>query len=153
MTTYEVTWLGTGHARLDSPDEVDAMLTPLHEAGQPVVVDVFRYHHGKPAGGVQVGLGHPDRSFVLYFGHPEGGYAVEPGVPPWDGDIEFSYGGQVTEYHPAETRITPALAFEVVRELVGTDARPTRVDWDEQGEPSPAESADVEWVSADDPWS
>ena len=153
MTTYEVTWLGTGHARLDSPDEVDALLAPLQEAGHPVVVDVFRYRDGKPAGGVQVGLGHPARSFALYFGHPEGGYAVEPGTAPWDSDIEFSYGGQATDYHPSETRITPARTFEVVRELVGTDERPTCVDWDEQAEPGAREPADVERVSADDPWS
>ena len=152
MTTYEATWLGTGYATLSEPEQVDAVLAPLQQAGQPVVVDVFRYRDGKPDGGVQVGIGHPGRSFVLYFGHPEGGYAVEPGVSLWDGDIEFSYGGQATEHHPAETRITPVRAFEVVRQLIATDERPTCVEWDEQTG-HPGEPVDVEWVSADDPWS
>ncbi|MEN3612417.1 Imm1 family immunity protein [Plantactinospora sp. ZYX-F-223] len=147
MTTYEVTWLGTGHALVETPDEVEALLISLHEAGQPVVVDVFRYRDESPAGGAQVGVGHPERSFVLYFGQPEGGYAVEPGIPAWDGDIEFSYGGQATDYHPAETKITPARAFKVVCELVGTDERPTSVNWDEQ-----ATEPDAESVTADDPW-
>ncbi|MDG4786666.1 Imm1 family immunity protein [Micromonospora sp. WMMD1102] len=61
---------------------------------------------------------------------------------------EFSYGGQATDYHPAETRITPARAFEVVREIVGTGERPTTVDWDEQG----AAPVDGGPVVADDPW-
>jgi hypothetical protein len=147
MTTYQVTWLGTGHALVETPDEVKALLSALHEAGQPVVVDVFQYHDGRPAGGAQVGVGHPERSFVLYFGPPEGGYAVEPGISAWDDDIEFSYGGQATDYHPAETRITPARAYEVVREVVATGERPTNVDWDEQGAAPDAYS-----VNADDPW-
>ncbi|GAB2918129.1 hypothetical protein GCM10027280_01450 [Micromonospora polyrhachis] len=152
MTTYEATWLGTGHATLSNPEQVDAVLAPLHQAGQPVVVDVFRYRDGRPDGGVQVGVGHPERSFVLYFGHPEGGYAVEPGVGPWDGDIEFSYGGQATEYHPTETRITPVRALEVVRQLIATDERPSSVEWDERtgcGD----EPVDVGRFPVDDPWS
>ncbi|MGW0434085.1 Imm1 family immunity protein [Micromonospora sp. NPDC003197] len=151
MTTYEATWLGTGHATLNSPEQVEQLLLPLHEMGQPIVVDVFRYRDGRPDGGAQVGVGHPNRSFVLYFGHPEGGYAVVPGVSPWDGDIEFSYGGQATDYHPAETRITPELAFEVVRQLVMTDERPTCVDWSDQigTEDGPAGH---DRMPADDPW-
>lgn len=152
MTRYEVTWLGTGHTVLAGPEQVDEILAPLHEQGRPVVVDVFRYRDGRPDGGVQVGLGHPHRSFVLYFGEPDGGYAVEPGVDPWDSDIEFSYGGQATEYHPTETRITPTCAFEVVRQLVATDQRPSCVEWD--GRTAIDDGlADGDIDPADDPWS
>ncbi|GAB3152844.1 hypothetical protein GCM10027290_44420 [Micromonospora sonneratiae] len=151
MTTYEATWLGTGHATLNRPEQVDQVLVPLHEMGQPIVVDVFRYRDGRPDGGVQVGVGHPDRSFVLYFGHPEGGYAVVPDVSLWKSDIEFSYGGQATDYHPAETRITPELAFEVVRQLVATDERPTFVDWGDQIE-ADDDPVGHDRLLASDPW-
>lgn len=90
---------------------------------------------------------------MLYFGEPESGYAVEPGVGHWSGDIEFSYGGQPTEYHPSETRITPEQAFEVVRQLVATDARPTSVDWSEQAGASIDDPMTESRNSADDLWS
>lgn len=148
MTTYEVTWLGTGHAVVTDPSQIDAVLGPLHEAGQPCVVDVFRYRDGRPDGGVQVGVGHADRSFVLYFGEPDGGYAVEPGIEPWGCDIEFSYGGQPTGYDPSETRITPGRAIALVRQFVATDSRPAGVDWDEGVDPN-ATPTDVQWESLD----
>ena len=37
MTTYEATWLGTGHAALDNPDDVEPVRAPIHAAGHPVV--------------------------------------------------------------------------------------------------------------------
>lgn len=148
MTTYEVTWLGTGHAVVTDPSQIDAVLGPLHEAGHPCVVDVFRYHDGRPDGGVQVGVGHAYRSFVLYFGEPDGGYAVEPGIEPWSCEIEFSYGGQPTGYGPAETRITPERAIALVREVIATDGRPTGVAWD-TGTDSNAAPADIQWESVD----
>jgi len=147
MSRYEATWPGGGHAVITDADGVDAVLGPLHAAGQPVVVDVFRYHEGRPAGGVQVGVGHPQRSFMLYFGQPGGGYAVEPDVTAWVGDIEFSYGGQPTGYHPPETRITTARALQAVRELVVTDQRPTGVDWDENTTDNDGTAGSI-----DDPW-
>ncbi|WJK33354.1 Imm1 family immunity protein [Solwaraspora sp. WMMA2065] len=142
MTTYEVTWPGTGRAVVSDPAQIDKVLRALHDVGQPCVVDVFRYSGGRPDGGVQVGVGHPDRSFVLYFGEPAGGYAVEPGIEPWSCEIEFGYGGQPTSYHPAETRITPDVAFVLVRQLIATDNRPTGVTWDEDSDPS-LDSADL----------
>lgn len=148
MTTYEVTWLGTGHAVVTDPSQIDAVLGPLQEAGRPCVVDVFRYRDGRPDGGVQVGVGHPDRSFVLYFGEPDGGYAVEPGIAPWSCEIEFSYGGQLTGYEPAETRITPERAIALVREVIATDGRPTGVAWD-TGTDSNATQADIQWETVD----
>ncbi|MFV2105648.1 Imm1 family immunity protein [Micromonospora sp. LOL_015] len=149
MTTYEVTWLGTGRAAVSDPAQIGEVLRALHDGGQPCVVDVFRHRDGRPDGGAQVGVGHPDRSFVLYFGEPDGGYAVEPGIEPWGCDIEFSYGGQPTDYTSSETRITPDRAIALVRQLVATDSRPAGVDWDEGVDPN-ATPTDVQWELVDD---
>jgi hypothetical protein len=152
MSGYEATWAGAGHATVDGPEQVDAVLSPLHDSGRPVVVDVLRYQDGTPVDGVQIGVGHPERSFVLWIGE-QGGYAAQAGVGPWGDDIEFAHGGEPTAYHPEETRITPEAAFALVREVVDTGRRPAGVEWYAPADdPADGQAVDVGWGSDDDPW-
>jgi hypothetical protein len=72
-------------------------------------------------------------------------------VVGFDPVVGVPLGGQATDYHPAETRITPTKAFELVRQLVATDERPTCVEWDEQARTGSQEPSDA-GESADDPW-
>jgi len=138
--SYVVTW-GRGNRRPGSTvAELDAALDEAAEAGIPRVVGIYPPEHLDgdaspwdtalpPA--LQIGVGHPDRSFVLWLG-PEGGIGVEAGVAPWpDGapDIGFDYGGDAVFAGPYRARVTPAVAREAAREFVRTGRRPTFVEW------------------------
>jgi hypothetical protein len=128
-----VYWGLENSVRVGSPDELDALLRRLarsHRRRTPYAIDLL------PAdardGGLQLGIGHPDRAFVLSLDHPSG-YAIEPGVPAWSDSIAFDCGYEVVEFKPEWTRVTARAALEAARRYAGTGARPTNLHFDVAG--------------------
>lgn len=110
--------------------ELDEVLDRIAAAPEPTAVDIIPADI--PPGErrlLQIGLGHPQRSFVFYLGAPAGGYARESGVPEWDEEIVFDHGGEPTEYLPEWTRVTPMAAREAAREYLRTGTRLTLLGW------------------------
>jgi hypothetical protein len=111
--------------------ELDALLDALTEQAEvsgPVVVGIYR-QDGTHWFGMDVGIGHPERSFLFATGD-DGGYGFEPGLEPWPEDISFDYGGTPTDYHPEETRVRSVTARRAARELVTTGRLPGCVQWE-----------------------
>jgi Immunity protein Imm1 len=130
--SYIVSWRRHEPEKVDSVAELDALLERIREdvaTSGPVVVGVYQ-QQGDEWIGMDLGAGHPQRSFVFATGTP-GGYATEPGVEPWQGDIVFDYGGTPTEYHPEETQVSPQTGLQVVREFVATGRRLSGVTWEQ----------------------
>lgn len=138
MTSFLVEW-GTDEAnveRVATVDEFDAVLDRIEglrdPGGLPFKVDISAEaaEDAWPPQGMQVGLGHPRRARLTWFGEPASGDGYEPDVPPGDGErIDFSYGGIPTEENPAGVRVTPQTAREAAREYIRTGRRPTCVSW------------------------
>src|SRR2546423_10449993 len=76
--------------------------------GAPQAVDLLPAGVGD--GGIQLGVGHPDRAFVLAL-DATGGYGVQSKLAPWPEPIAFDCGNEVVDFQPAWTRITPADAI------------------------------------------
>jgi hypothetical protein len=83
-------------------------------------------------GGLQIGVGHPERSFVYWLGDG-GGTAVEPGLPSGPDGVRFDYGGQPIFPAPEELRVRAVTAREMAREYVQTGQRPEGVGWELDG--------------------
>lgn len=132
--TYRMGWGRGNRCEVATADALDAVLdrveTQRSPDGVPFKVDIVRDDPDGFPVGLQLGIGHNDRSFVLYIGDPASGYAYEAALELWPDDLVFDYGGQPTEYLPEETRVTPAMAREVARVYVRTGERPTCVTWD-----------------------
>ncbi|HYS34462.1 MAG TPA: Imm1 family immunity protein [Pseudonocardiaceae bacterium] len=128
---FTLYWGTDNTARINSVDDLDIHLTLLARsrgrARTPYAVDLL------PAdardGGLQLGIGHPERAFVLALDRPSG-YAVEPGVALWPGPIAFDCGHEVIELKPEWTRVTAEAAVEAARRYVRTGTRPTNLDFD-----------------------
>jgi len=89
----------------------------------PVVVDIFPTDG---SAGLQIGVGHPQRSFVFHVSY---GFGTDPTVAPWPQTIEFDYAGEPTDYQPEETRVAPGAARAAAREYITTRQRPTCLEW------------------------
>lgn len=118
---YVVAW-GRGNRRqVSTAAELDAALDKAAEADTPRVVGIYPPEHFNEdtsawdeelPPSLEIGVGHPDRSFALWLG-PEGGIGVEAAIAPWpDGapDIAFDYGGDPVFCGPDRTQVTPAAA-------------------------------------------
>lgn len=140
--TYVVTW-GRGERRtVSTVAELDAALDEATEPGVPRVVGIYPPEHlnddaspwDEPLpSALQIGVGHPDRAFVLWLG-PDGGIGVEATAEPWpDGtaDIAFDYGGDAVFVGADRGRVSPAIAQAAAREFVTTGRRPSGLDWAE----------------------
>jgi hypothetical protein len=129
--TYTVSTGRNEPQKVANADELDALLDALTEQAQvsgPVVVGIYR-QDGAHWSGMDIGIGHPERSFLFATGDA-GGYGFEPGLEPWPEDISFDYGGTPTDYHPEETRVRPATARRAARDLVTTGRLPGSVEWE-----------------------
>lgn len=95
---------------------------------------------------MEIGVGHPERSFAFYTGGPDdGAWAYEAVVPEISGWI-IDYGGQATDVADHQTRVTAATAREAARRFVATDGRrPGNLHWD--GDPD-AEQPDERQIDA-----
>ncbi|GIL32038.1 Imm1 family immunity protein [Actinocatenispora comari] len=137
--TYTVSWgadddhpSGQHVVEVATPGDLDDALNALDASGQLFVVDIYRSddEHDIPFG-LQLGIGHPERSFVIYLGdQPAAGLAVDRSLPEWPEDITFDYGGEPTDYHPNQTRVTSRQARDAAREYMQTGKRPTHLHWD-----------------------
>jgi hypothetical protein len=112
-------------------DELDTVLDAIAGVGRPVMVDLFDPERDDPWGEralIQIGVGHPDRSFVMF--DADSVWAVDPDTPPSRHAIWFDYGGTPTEYSPNRTRVTPETARQAAREFLARGGqRPTCVQW------------------------
>src|SRR2546423_4534842 len=115
-------------ARISTVEDLDIALSLVarsrRRARGPYVVDLLPA--GTCEGGLQLGIGHPERAFVLDL-HPSGGYAIEPGVPAWREPIAFDCGREVVEFKPEWTRVTARAAIEAARRYAPTGPRPTKL--------------------------
>lgn len=138
--TYVVSW-GRGNRRqVTTVAELDVALDEASAPSVPQLVGIYPPEHFntdaspwddelRPA--VQIGVGHADRSFVVWLG-PEGGVGNDPTAPPWPegtADIAFDYGGDPVFCGPDRARVTPTLARQAAEEFVRTGTRPTCIDW------------------------
>lgn len=126
-----VQWAGRTAQTVASIEELDAMLDDIERDGKPVAVELFCPGHDDPRGDrvlVQIGVGHPDRSFVLF--DADGVWGVEPAMPVASDPIWFDYGGTPTRYGPGRTGCSPSNARQAAREFLAWDgARPSCVEW------------------------
>jgi hypothetical protein len=93
---------------------------------------------GAAGGGLQLGVGHPHRAFVVWLnadanhsivpGH--GGYGIDDDLDPWPEPIGFDCGADVIDFKPAWTRVSPRSAIQAAREYVLTGAMPTCLRFD-----------------------
>jgi hypothetical protein len=117
---------GLDHAaRIRAVEDLDNLLAILARANRrkrtPYAVDLLPA--GARDGGLQLGIGHPQRAFVLAL-EPPGGYAVEPGVPAWHEPIAFDCGHEIVEFKPDWTRVSARAAVEAARQYVCTGLIP-----------------------------
>ena len=128
---FTLYWGLDSSARINSVEDLEIQLTLLARTRgrgrTALAVDLL------PAdardGGLQLGIGHPERSFVLALDRP-GGYGVGPDVPPWPHAIPFDCGHELIELKPDWTRVTAQGAIEAARAYVRTGSRPTNLDFD-----------------------
>lgn len=139
--TYIVVW-GRGNRRqVSTVAELDAALDEAAEAGTPRVVGIYppeRFNDDTSPWdeelppSLEIGVGHPDRSFVLWLG-PQGGIGVDPAVAPWPNgasDIAFDYGGDPVFCGPDRAQVTPTAARTAAQEFIASGGnRPTSLNW------------------------
>ena len=122
---FTLHWALSNSARIHCVDDLDTLLAVLATVpgrqGAAHAVDLLPA--GAVDGGLQLGIGHPHRAFVLAL-DTVGGYAVEPDLEPWPEPIAFDCGPQVIDFKPAWTRVRPATALAAAREYVLTGNRP-----------------------------
>ena len=110
---FRLYWGTDDTARINSVEDLDLhlmLLTRGRRGRIPYAVDLLPA--GALDGGLQFGVGHRERSFVLAL-DPPGGYAVEPGVAPWTEPITFDYGHELVELKPDWTRVTAQTDLQI----------------------------------------
>jgi hypothetical protein len=130
---FVVSWGRGGQREITAAQELDPLLEEAAEQARtsgPVVVSIYRHDDGHWVG-MDIGVGHPERSFAFY-NDTGGGYGFEASLELWADDIVFDYGGAPTEYHAEETRVRPAAALHAAREYVATGRRLTCLLWSEE---------------------
>ena len=128
---FALHWGLSNAARIHTADDLDTILGVLTTVrgrdGAPYAVDLLPA--GALDGGLQIGVGHPHRAFVLAL-DAVGGYAVDPELPPWPEPIVFDCGHDVLDFKPAWTRVNPDTAIAAAREYVRTGVRPVALSFD-----------------------
>lgn len=142
MTTFTLEWGWGETTQVSTVDELDAALdsiaTNLDPDGDLDGMKVTILADGRAFGplpvAVEIALGHPGRSSLLYLG-PEGvGTGFDPALPVWGGGpVWFDANGVPVDYDADRLRLTPEAARIAAREFVASDGhRPTCVSWDEE---------------------
>jgi hypothetical protein len=125
---FTLYWGLDNAARIYSVDDLDTRLSLLarthRRRRQPYAIDLLPADARE--GGLQLGIGHPHRAFVLTL-DPPGGYAIQPDVPPWPEPIAFDCGRELIEFKPEWTRVSAPAAIEAARVYVHTGGRPANL--------------------------
>ena len=135
MTAFDVSWGGDGGATgITTAAELDRVLDGIvvGPGRMPYSVAIYVPDESDliPVM-LEIGIGHPERSFAFYVGEREAdaGWAHEPGVPEGD-DMLVDHAGQATDVDPFRTRVTVAGAREAARRFVASGGRrPTNLEW------------------------
>ncbi len=127
---YTLHWGRDNARRISSVADLDGLLSFLSTVrghdGAPHGVDLVPA--GAAGGGLQLGVGHPHRAFVVWL---DGGcYGIDDGLEPWPEPIGFDCGADVVDFKPAWTRVAPRMAVQAAREYVLTGAMPTCLRFD-----------------------
>jgi hypothetical protein len=132
-------WGRDNARRISTVAELEGLLsflTTIHgRDGAPHGVDLLPA--GAIGGGLQLGVGHPDRAFVVWLDAgggtgPEAGgsYGIDDDLEAWPEPIGFDCGVEFVDFKPAWTRVTPRQALAAAREYVLTGAKPTLLRFD-----------------------
>jgi hypothetical protein len=128
---FSVYWGRENAVRVRDHRELDGLLRFIAAVrgcdGAPHAVDLLPA--GVADGGLQLGLGHPERAFALALDRA-GGFAVRPDVEPWSEPIGFDCGYDVVDFKPAWTRLTPREAMEAAHDYAHTGERPAWLTFD-----------------------
>lgn len=80
---------------------------------------------------LEIGFGHPERSYAFHVGPDDAAWAYEPGLAGVEGWV-MDYGGTATDIDEDQNRVTIAGAREAARRFVATGGqRPTNLEWDD----------------------
>ncbi|TDB89807.1 hypothetical protein E1091_14530 [Micromonospora fluostatini] len=111
------------------PATLEAVLSEIHEAGEPVVVTIFSDLADDPddlPSGLQVGLGHPTHAFAVHIAD-DGGYLHDRSVDAPTQGIRFDFGGVPTEYPVEHLCLNPETAIKVAGTFLATGGDPPHV--------------------------
>ncbi len=148
---YTLHWGRDNARRISSVADLEGLLSFLTTVrgreGAPHGVDLMPA--GAAGGGLQIGVGHPHRGFVVWldadanpgvvaghggfgggFGGGLGGYGIDDDLDPWPEPIGFDCGADVVDFKPAWTRVSPRSVIQAAREYVLTGAMPTCLRFD-----------------------
>jgi hypothetical protein len=121
--TYTIGW-SYGSARVETAEETGAVLDRV--ATDPRGPLLMHVAPGDDNGSLmELVWGHPDRAMVMYADNDQGGWGVDPSLPPLAEDLDYNYGS----VEPARTRVTAAAARKAVQEYVTTGKQPTNLSW------------------------
>lgn len=143
--SFIVSWSRERHELVSTAAELDAVLDAIDSGGVPTSVGLCSVEQWlrfsevcvwdePPSALLEFGIGHPDRSFVIWSG-PDAAVAAAPAAGPWPAgaaDIAFDYGGDAVFAGAGRACIMPAAAREAARQFVHTGRRPTCVEWAQQ---------------------
>jgi hypothetical protein len=126
-----VYWGRDNAMRIRSHEQLDELLAVLTTVpgreGAPHAVDLLPA--GVEEGGLQLGIGHVSRAFVMAL-DAAGGFAVRPELESWPEPIPFDCGSEVVDFKPAWTRVTSDDAIRAAHEYVETGKRPVDLIFD-----------------------
>jgi hypothetical protein len=137
---FTLHWGRDNARRIATVAELEGLLSFLTTVGgregAPHGVDLLPA--GATEGGLQLGIGHPHRAFVVWLDAGSstdpvvggGSYGIDDDLEAWPEPIGFDCGVEVIDFKPAWTRVTPRQAVEAAREYMLTGARPTSLRFD-----------------------
>ena len=138
MTTFDVTWgsdTAGGADKVTTADELDRVLDAITvtPGGLPYSVAIIVPDGTRYPVTLEIGIGHPERSFAYYVGpgDDDAAWAYEPDLTPVDG-IMIDYAGQATELWPERSRVSTHAARTAARHFITTSGhRPDNLSWDD----------------------
>jgi hypothetical protein len=136
---YTLHWGPDNARRISTVAELEGLLSFLTTVrgrdGAPHGIDLLPA--GETGGGMQLGIGHPHRAFVVWLDAGDdagpgacGSYGIDDDLEAWPEPIGFDCGPEVIDFKPAWTRVTPRQAVEAAREYMLTGAKPTFLRFD-----------------------
>lgn len=120
---------------VSSSVELDTVLDRIEsEEEDPTSVDIFRTGHGKNGTFIQIGVGHPDHSFVVFLDAKDAdpdlsATGKEPGHVPPSEPIGFDFGGEFVYCGNDRAMVSPKVTREAAHEFIRTGERPTSLEW------------------------